>query len=179
MDNSIDVNQTMAQAQADFDEFRRNAEEAFGVEETARRKVAECEKQIRAYTRAAEQALKAGQESDALKLLETKKQLEAELAGRQKDYSTAHENAEELRPIYKEWSSKMDTLERHTSMARAAQIASRIYGNTESISLHPAGMPDLSGTGNEDLLAKYSRPESGSAQADLDALKKKLGKQPT
>ena len=173
--NVNDTDLLLAQAQEDFEGFRRNAEEAFGVEETARRRVAECEKQIRDYTRAAEQAVKQGQEADALRLLETKKQLEAELGKRREAYETAHADADELRVIYNEWSGKLETLERHASVAKASQIASRMYGNTARIdaAVTPVSFP---GTGNEDLLKKYSGPQVTDAEADLAALKKKLGR---
>lgn len=164
----------LSQAQEDYEAFRRNAEEAFGVEQTAKRRVDECQKQIREYTRAAEQAVKQGQEADALHLLETKKKLETELARRRSDYETAHENAEELRVIYNTWSSKMDTLERHASMAKAAQIAARMYGNTQQV--RPAVVPAaVSPSGDDDLLKKYSAAPGTTAQQDLEALKKKLG----
>lgn len=195
------IDQMLRQSREDLAEVKKETGAVMANETAARRKVEECEENIGKYAAAAENAVKAGNDADALKLLESKNRLTEQLNGLKENYEAAHADAENMRAMFQKLSNdianlegRADTIKGKAATAKAREHANKItagMGNTHSLeafdrmeakvnkqldTANAVASLDKEGSSDTDLLSKYASGPSGTAQDELAALKAKLGK---
>ena len=195
------IDQMLRQSREDLAEVKKETGAVMANETAARRKVEECEESIAKYAQAAENAVKAGNDADALKLIESKNRMMEQLNGLKENYEAAHADAENMRAMFQKLSNDIASLEGRADMikgkaatAKAREHANKVTagaGNTRSLeafdrmeakvnkqldTANAVASLDKEGSSDSDLLSKYASGPSGSAQDELAALKAKLGK---
>lgn len=194
------IQQMLRQSREDLAEVKQETAAVMANEKNAQRKLEECQTNISKYNSAAEQAVKQGNDADALKLLESKNRLTEQLKGLQENYDAAHQDAENMRAMYKKLENDVNSLESRADMikgkaatAKAREHANKVtsgVSNTSSFeafdrmeakvnkqldTANAVAALDKEGTSESDLLSKYASGPSGSAQDELAAMKAKLG----
>lgn len=196
------IPQMLREARENLAQVKQETAAVIANETAARRKVEECEASVAKYTQAAENAVKAGNDADALKLLESKNRMLEQLNGLKENYEAAHADSDNVRAVYQKLSNDIANLESRADMikSKAATAKAREHvnkattgiSNTSSLeafdrmeakvnkqldTANAAAALDREASSDTDLLSKYaSSGVSGSAQDELAALKAKLGK---
>lgn len=195
------VNQMLRQSREDLAEVKQETAAVMANEQNAYRKLQECTANIEKYTRAAENAVQAGQDQDALSLLQTKNRLIEEQKGLQENYDAAHKDAENMKAMYSKLSRDVQNLESRADMikgkaatAKAREHANKVTSGVSNMSsleafdrmeakvnkqldtANAAASLDRQDTSESDLLSKYSSGSPTSAEAELAAMKQRLGK---
>ena len=160
----------------------------------------DAEKDVKDYTQAAENALKAGNEDDAKELIAKKQSAEAKLKTAEANWQLAHTNAEKMRQMHDKLVSDIENLESRkasikatASVAKATQhvneMTSGSKDRTASIEAFDRmeekanrmldeanAMQDLNGAARDDLKEKYmSSSDSPSVNDELAEMKARLG----
>ena len=91
----------------------------------ANRKVENCEEEIRKYTTAAQNALKAGNEGDARKLIAKKQQLEEQLTSLKKTAEINNANAGRVHQMHDKLVSDIEALETKRDTIKATAATAR------------------------------------------------------
>ncbi|MBD5560044.1 MAG: PspA/IM30 family protein [Clostridia bacterium] len=195
------IDQMLRQSREDLAEVKKETGAVMANETAALNKVKECEETIAKFTKAAENAVKAGNDADALQLIQSKNRQLEQLNGLKENYEAAHADAENMRAMYRKLSNDIASLEGRADMikgkaatAKAREHANKVtagVGNTSSLeafdrmeakvnkqldTANAIASLDKEGAADTDLLSKYaSGPSGGSAQDELEAMKAKLG----
>lgn len=116
------VDQTLRDLREDLAEVKQQTAGVMADAKEANRKVENCEEEIRKYTTAAQNAIKAGNDGDARKLIAKKQQLEEQLASLKKTAEINNANADRVRQMHDKLVSDIEALEtkRDTIKATAA-----------------------------------------------------------
>lgn len=197
------IDQQLRDVREELAQVKNETAGVLAAEKTAKRNLDACIADINRYSNGAMNAVKAGQDDDARKLLETKKNLETKKVGLQAAYDAAHEDSVHMKAMYDKLVSDVEALEaRAASMkGKVAAAASREHMNKVAASVtdlnastgfarmevrinerldraEAAAQLDSDAHSTEDLLAKYGdgAPES-SVEDELAQLKAQLGKQ--
>lgn len=149
---------------------------------------------------AAENALKAGNEADALTLISQKQQAEANLATAQENLKVATANADKMKAMHNKLRDDINSLDARRANVKAnvamAEATERVnglnIGNKTSAAMskfedmeakaqaqldQAMAAAELNGSSatEPDLVAQYSAGSSASAQDELAAMKARLG----
>lgn len=167
----------------------------------AEKKLKECDEDIARKTAAAENALKAGQEEDAAKLIEAKQKAEVTRASLQENLDTCSKNAKMMQDGYNKLVSDIETLEQRRDAAKAklslakgqkklASTADKAFNNKTSETFakyeakaekelaqaNAAAELDAQCATTDDLTNKYASGANSTSVADeMAAMKAKLG----
>lgn len=195
------VNQMLRQSREDLAEVKKETAAVMANENNARRKLEECQENIARYEKAAESAVLAGNDDDALKLLDSKNRLTEQLQGLQENYDAAHKDSENMKAMYNKLSQDVASLESRADMIKGKAATAKAREHANKITSGVSNMASLEAfdrmeakvnkqldqanaiadldrqdSSEEDLLKKYSGPASSTARDELAALKAKLGK---
>lgn len=194
------IDQTLADLREDLAEVKLETANVMADEKAAKRNLDECNETIQKYQKAAENALKAGNEGDARKLIARMQNYQATLPTLQETYDLAKGNSEKMRQMYDKLSSDIEALEARKdaikgkvaaakAQKRMNQMTSGGVKSTASLAafdrmeqkadklldsaMAEAELDDGS-HGTKDLVDKYAS-DSSSVDDELAAMKAKLG----
>lgn len=195
------VNQTLRDAEKELAEVKKHTAAVMANKDSAYRQLQSCQNRISQYEQAAEAAVAAGNDQDALVLLQSKDKLAEQLAGYQENYQVALQDAEKMRAMYQKVSQQVSELQGRAAMikgkaatAKAREHASKMTAGAGSAASQEAfdrmeakaneqldraaAMEALNQIGNadEDLLNKYSSGSTTSAAQQLAAMKARMGR---
>lgn len=201
-DPSKMIDQTLRELKENFAEVKKETAGVMAAEKEANRAVQECEEQIRKYNRAAENALRAGNEEDARTILARKQPFVDNLVNLKKTQTVAKENSDKMRQMYNKLANDIQMLETKRNGIKATVTAAKTQEKMNKISsgskrsmasletfdrmedkanrMLDSAMAEADLTADmdagSDLVNKYASGESSSTVDDeLAAMKAKLG----
>jgi len=201
-DPSKMIDQTLRELKENFAEVKKETAGVMAAEKEANRAVQECEEQIRKYNRAAENALRAGNEEDARTILARKQPFVDNLVNLKKTQTVAKENSDKMRQMYNKLANDIQMLETKRNGIKATVAAAKTQEKMNKISsgskrsmasletfdrmedkanrMLDSAMAEADLTADmdagSDLVNKYASGESSSTVDDeLAAMKAKLG----
>lgn len=196
------VDQTLRDLREDLAEVKQQTAGVMADAKEANRKVENCEEEIRKYTTAAQNALKAGNEGDARKLIAKKQQLEEQLTSLKKTAEINNANADRVHQMHdklvadiESLETKRDTIKATAATARAQEKINKMQDGGKRASSSIDAFNRMEAKANkvldqamahselnagahtsEDLLDKYAGGGSTSSVDDeLEAMKAQLG----
>lgn len=196
------IEQTLRDATEDLAKVRKETAGVMADAKRAAREYEECEQKIREYTMAAQNALKAGKESDARALLEMKQTYETNLVSLKSAKDLTEANAKKLQEMHEKLTRDLQTLEAKRSAMKAKvataeaqeHINDVVAGGTKAKAsletfqrmedkadrMLDSAMAEAELNGDsmesDDLLGKYSGGNDGSTVDDeLAKMKAELG----
>lgn len=201
-DPSKMIDQTLRELKENFAEVKKETAGVMAAEKEADRAVQECEEQIRKYSQAAENALRAGNEEDARTILARKQPFMDNLVNLKKTQAVAKENSDKMRQMYNKLANDIQMLETKRNGIKATVAAAKTQEKMNKISsgskrsmasletfdrmedkanrMLDSAMAEAELTADldagSDLVNKYASGESSSTVDDeLAAMKAKLG----
>lgn len=201
-DPSKMIDQTLRELKENFAEVKKETAGVMAAEKEANRAVQECEEQIRKYSQAAENALRAGNEEDARTILARKQPFMDNLVNLKKTQAVAKENSDKMRQMYNKLANDIQMLETKRNGIKATVAAAKTQEKMNKISsgskrsmasletfdrmedkanrMLDSAMAEAELTADldagSDLVNKYVSGESSSTVDDeLAAMKAKLG----
>lgn len=194
------VDQYLLDLRKDLAEVKEDTAEVIANEKSAQRAVDECQAHIDKYANAARNALQAGNEADARKLLTSKQQYEAQLVSLQENLAAATANADKMRQLHNKLvddiqalEMRKDAIKAKVSTAKAQDKINDLSAASERASssmdafarmeakadkmLDAANAEadlNAAATSDEDLAAKYAGGGT-SVDDELAAMKAELG----
>lgn len=199
------LNQYLRDAREDYAQVKNETASVMAEESAAKRRLDEINDQIIRYERYAQAAVQSGNDSDALKFLEAKGQLQPQKSDAEAAYKQAQLNSEHMRQMTKklltdiqEAESKIGELKAKLRIAESKekmqQLTEKIGGKSalgnfdsladtvqkriDAVDAKEALNAELSGDMEiSDLEKKYAGTGAGatSAQLELEALKARMG----
>lgn len=195
------IDQLLIDYKRDLVDVKRDTAAVMADVKMAEKKLEECDADIARKQKAAENALKAGNEGDARTLLAAKQSLEVTRESLLQNLSVTQKNAEMMQEGYnrlvrniEELESRKDAAKAKISMAKAQEQINKTAAKANSnVSMdafnkyeqkaermlaeaNAAAELDAATVSVEDITAKYtSGTESASVDEELAALKSKLG----
>lgn len=195
------IDQMLVDYKRDLVDVKRDTAAVMADVEMAEKKLQECDEDIARKQKAAENALKAGNEADARTLLAAKQSLEVTRASLLQNLSVAQKNAEMMQQGYnklvrsiEELEMRKDAAKAKISMAKAQEQINKTAAKAnasvdlEAFNKYEAKAERMLAEANanaeldaevasvEDLTDKYaSGADSASVDDELAALKAKLG----
>ena len=197
------IDQYVRNMERDLNSVKSETAAVMAQESAAKRKVVECEDEIKKMDTYARKALKSGNESDAKLFLEKKATLQTKLESLNNDKEVATQNALKMREMHDKLASDIQTLSAKRSEIKAkmkmAKTSERISslsgaGPNGNVSAFNAmeekanrmideanakmelNMPKSDGI--DDLMKKYdnnSSETSSAVDAELEKMKKEMG----
>ncbi len=194
------VDQYLLDLRKDLAEVKEDTAEVIANEKSAQRAVDECQAHIDKYANAARNALQAGNEADARKLLTSKQQYEAQLVSLLENLAAATANADKMRQLHNKLvddiqalEMRKDAIKAKVSTAKAQDKINDLSAASERASssmdafarmeakadkmLDAANAEadlNAAATSDEDLAAKYAGGGT-SVDDELAAMKAELG----
>ena len=199
-DPSKMIDQTLRDLHEDLAEVKKETAGVMADEKNAERKLSECKTEIAKVETAAKNALLSNKEEDARKILARKSELEGSLSALTDAYNTAHQNSEKVRAAHDKLVADIEALENRKDSIKAKMAVAKTQEriNKMTSSDRAAGtieafnrweekankMLDRSeaekelntGSNAKDLVNQYSAASTASVDAELERLKKELGK---
>lgn len=196
------IEQLLRDYKSDAAEIKQDTAEVKALAKQAKRDLDAIKEDIARKTTAAENALKAGNEADAAKLIELKQKAEANLAQAEKNYQIASANEQKMVDAYneivariKDLESRKDTIKTTTKLANAQEGMNEMLSRASSVAQNDsfakyerkanarldAAMAEAELTeaesADDDLVDKYSSGSSTSVNDEMAAMKARLGLQ--
>lgn len=199
-DPSKMIDQTLRDLREDLAEVKKETAGVMADEKNAERKLSECKTEIAKAETAAKNALLSNKEEDARKILARKSELEGSLSALTDAYNAAHQNSEKVRAAHDKLVADIEALENRKDSIKAKMAVAKTQEriNKMTSSDRAAGtieafnrweektnkMLDRSeaekelntGSNVKDLVNQYSAASTASVDAELERLKKELGK---
>lgn len=199
-DPSKMIDQTLRDLREDLAEVKKETAGVMADEKNAERKLSECKTEIAKAETAAKNALLSNKEEDARKILARKSELEGSLSALTDAYNAAHQNSEKVRAAHDKLVADIESLENRKDSIKAKMAVAKTQEkiNKMTASDRAAGtieafdrweekankMLDRSeaekelntGSNAKDLVNQYSAASTASVDAELERLKKELGK---
>ena len=199
-DPSKMIDQTLRELREDLAEVKKETAGVMADEKNAERKLSECKTEIAKAETAAKNALLSNKEEDARKILARKSELEGSLSALTDAYNAAHQNSEKVRAAHDKLVADIEALENRKDSIKAKMAVAKTQEriNKMTSSDRAAGtieafnrweekankMLDRSeaekelntGSNTKDLVNQYSAASTASVDAELERLKKELGK---
>lgn len=199
-DPSKMIDQTLRDLREDLAEVKKETAGVMADEKNAERKLSECKTEIAKAETAAKNALLSNKEEDARKILVRKSELEGSLSALTDAYNAAHQNSEKVRAAHDKLVADIEALENRKDSIKAKMAVAKTQEriNKMTSSDRAAGtieafnrweekankMLDRSeaekelntGSNTKDLVNQYSAASTASVDAELERLKKELGK---
>lgn len=195
------IEQTLLDLRHDLADVKKETANVMADERGAKRRLDECINNMNKYKQAAQNALSAGNEDDARKLIAKKQQYEANLSSLQATYNLAHTNAEKMKQMHDKLTADIAALEARKDAAKgkiaaakaqermneviagvgdsSASIAAfeRMEGKADKMLDAAMAEADLNAgsESDDDLLGKYSSGGSASVDDELAVMKASLG----
>lgn len=194
------IDQTLRNLEDDLAKVKKETAAVMVTEKEARRKYESHMNEISRASKAAENALIAGNEDDARRLIEHKQELESQTAAIKKNYEVANASAVKIRQMHDKLVADIDALKarRNTikatvATAKATKHISEIKSNVDTSKTMAAfdrceekanRMLDEANALNElnegtessdELVSKYVKVSDADVDAELERLKEKLG----
>lgn len=195
------IDQTLRQAREDLAQVRKETAAVMADAKRADREYTECEQKINEYTIAAQNALKAGNESDARVLLEQKQTYEMNLVSLRKAKELTQTNATKLQETHDKLMRDIQTLESKRSAIKATVATAKAQEHINDVvsggekakasletfnrmedkadAMLDAAMAEAELTGDtmksDGLLDKYSGDSNGTVDEELTRMKAELG----
>lgn len=194
------IDQTLRNLEDDLAKVKKETVAVMATEKDARRKYESHMNEISRVSKAAENALIAGNEDDARRLIEHKQGLESQTAAIKKNYEVANASAVKIRQMHDKLVADIDALKarRNTikatvATAKATKHISEIKSNVDTSKTMAAfdrceekanRMLDEANALNElnegtessdELVSKYVKVSDADVDAELERLKEKLG----
>lgn len=197
------VDQTLRDLREDLAQVKKETAGVMADAKEANRRVQECEEQIQKYAKAAQNAVLAGNDDDARKLLSKKQKLEENLVSLKKTADINNANANRVRQMHDKLVEDIETLESKRNTIKATQATAKAQerinkmqdgGKRAASSIDAFNRMEekankaldeaiahselnAGDTSSEDLLDKYGTGGGSSAVEDeLTALKQSMGK---
>ena len=133
-DPSKMIDQTLRELKENFAEVKKETAGVMAAEKEANRAVQECEEQIRKYSQAAENALRAGNEEDARTILARKQPFMDNLVNLKKTQAVAKENSDKMRQMYNKLANDIQMLETKRNGIKATVAAAKTQEKMNKIS---------------------------------------------
>ena len=192
------IDQTLRNLYDDLAEVKKETANVMADEKAAKRKLDATVEEIEKAQTAAENALKAGEEEDAKKILVKKSQLSANLPALQERYDLAHENATKMRAAHDKLvddiellKNRQDAIKAKVQTAKAQEHLNKVYSGADTnasveafnkweekadkmLDAAQAGEELNRGDAGEDLVKKYTS-STADVEDELAAMKEKLG----
>ena len=194
------IEQLLRDYKTDAAEIKKDTAEVKALAKQAKRDLDEIKEDIARKTTAAENALKAGNEADAAKLIEMKQKAESRLAQAEKNYEIASANEQKMVNAYneivsriKELEARKDTIKTTTKLANAQEGMNDMLSRASSVAQNDsfdkferkanarldAAMAEAElnaeETADDDLVEKYGSGASSSVNDEMEAMKARLG----
>ncbi len=194
------IEQLLRDYKSDAAEIKQDTAEVKALSKQAKRDLDAIKEDIARKTTAAENALKAGNETDAAKLIEMKQKAEANLAQAEKNYQIASANEQKMVDAYneivariKDLESRKDTIKTTTKLANAQEGMNEMLSRASSVAQNDsfakyerkanerldAAMAEAelneAESADDDLVGKYSSGTSASVNDEMVAMKARLG----
>ncbi len=194
------IDQLLIDYKRDLADVKKDTAAVMADKEMAKKKVDDCLEDIAKKTKAAENALKAGAEEDAKKLIAAKQNLETTLVSLQENLALAEKNEQLMKEGYEKLVRNIDELETRKdaakaklSMAKAQEAINKtvsLAGDTRALdsfaryeekaekayqSAAAAAKLDSEVMTAEDLTDKYAGDSTASVDDELAAMKAQLG----
>lgn len=194
------IEQLLRDYKTDAAEIKKDTAEVKALAKQAKRDLDEIKEDIARKTTAAENALKAGNEADAAKLIEMKQKAESRLAQAEKNYEIASANEQKMVNAYneivsriKELEARKDTIKTTTKLANAQEGMNDMLSRASSVAQNDsfdkferkanarldAAMAEAElnaeETADDDLVEKYGSGTSSSVNDEMAAMKARLG----
>lgn len=198
------IDQTLRNLREDYAEVKKETAGIMADEKNAERALNEAKETVQKYTTAATNAVKAGNDDDARKLISKKQSVEATIPSLQATYDAAHSNADKMRNMaiklqsdIESLESRKDAIKAKVKVAKAQQRVNKVMSGTKSSETSISAFERMeakanrmldtaeaeaelnrSMTSSSDLLDKYSAGGSqatGAVEDELAALKAQLG----
>ena len=194
------IEQLLRDYKSDAAEIKQDTAEVKALSKQAKRDLDAIKEDIARKTTAAENALKAGNETDAAKLIEMKQKAEANLAQAEKNYQIASANEQKMVDAYneivariKDLESRKDTIKTTTKLANAQEGMNEMLSRASSVAQNDsfakyerkanarldAAMAEAelneAESADDDLVGKYSSGTSASVNDEMEAMKARLG----
>ncbi len=194
------ADQMLRNTREQFAEVKAQTASVMADAARANRDAAECQAEIDRYTKAAQNALIAGSEDDARKLIASKQKLETKYQTLKQTADLAQANADKMRQMYDKLAGDIETLEARKDEIKAKAAAAKAQ---QSINRMVSSLPDTNtsleafdrmdakaskaldaamaeaqlnaSTSTEDLADKYTSGSTASVDSELEEMKKKLG----
>lgn len=128
------IDQTLRELKENFAEVKKETAGVMAAEKEADRAVQECEEQIRKYSQAAENALRAGNEEDARTILARKQPFMDNLVNLKKTQAVAKENSDKMRQMYNKLANDIQMLETKRNGIKATVAAAKTQEKMNKIS---------------------------------------------
>ena len=195
------IDQMLIDAKRDLAAVKESTVEVMAAEKNAKEELDKNAQEIEKVTSAAQNALKAGNEEDAKKLIAMKQRLESTRTSLQQNYEVASKNAELMRNGYNKLVNDINELEARKDAAKAkfdlaegkkktSDITAKLSkgSSLETLSKYEKmadkelakeeARDELNKqvTAEDDLMSKYSSPgASANVDAELAKMKAELG----
>lgn len=200
-DPSKMIDQNLRELRENLAEVKKETAGVMADEKQASRKLQECKDNIATCEKAAKNALVAGNENDARKIIEKKATYEANLDGLQKTYDAAKANADKMRQMHDKLANdiasleaRKDSIKGKIAVAKAQDRvnkmtsgASKANASIESFNKWEAKADKMLDQANaeaeleaglhadDDLVGKYATSSSADTESELERMKKELG----
>lgn len=195
------ADQMLRNTREQFAEVKAQTASVMADAAKASRDAASCQADISRYEKAAQNALIAGNEGDAKKLIAQKQKLEEKYTALKQTADLANANADKMRQMYDKLASDIETLEARKDTIKAKAAAAKAQ---QSMNKMVSSLPDTNtsleafarmeakadkqldaamaeaqlntASSTEDLADKYSASgSSASVDSELEEMKRKLG----
>ena len=174
----------LADARANLEELKAETSAIIADEMAAGRRVTANNEEIAKFDRYAEQAVMAGNDDDARKFLDAKAKLTAKKQDLENAYELAKANSDKMRQMTRKLMGRMDDLMHkvagRTDLAGFENMMEAVQKRIDAVDAKAALNEELADTMDiKKLEEKYSEKAaavSASVEADLAALKARLGK---
>lgn len=195
------ADQLLRNTREQFAEVKSQTASVMADAARAQRDAASCQADIERYSKAAQNALVAGNEGDARKLIAQKQKLEEKYTALKESADLADANAQKMRAMYDKLAGDIETLEARKDAIKAKAAAAKAQ---QSINRMVSSLPDTNtsleafdrmeakadraldaaraeadlnaSSSSDDLADKYSGSGSDSSvESELEAMKKQLG----
>ena len=159
------VDQMLIDLREDLAEVKRETASVMADEKSAKRKMDECKADVEKYTISAQNALKAGNEGDAKKLIASKQKLENTLVSLTATYDAAHANSEKMKQLHDKLVQDIEDLEARKDAIKAKVATAKAQEHMNKM---------VSGVDTSSSIAAFERMEAkankmlDAAQAEAD-----------
>ena len=169
------IDQYLRDMESDLGKVKAETAAVMADAEKAKRDLAECDAQISKMQAYAEKALLAGNEEDARAFLAKKTELAKSRETLQKTADATAENADKMRQMHDKLTKDIASLNERKASVKATVAAAKAQRMLDEANARAELNRSSEDTSVEKLAEKYDDGTDRDVDAELEALKKKLG----